>query len=207
MEESTEFRECTACAGKPGSPVLCPSCLHNRQLVADLQEQLQKNDFTEFVINELPLISTSEQNTVINSFQKNQSVYNLSGKLRSTVAASLGLYLLYKLLPFDTSKHYQLFNTTLHFNFFNVPLIWELFYNFYQNSSLVRPEASSDKFLQFVHIVCSNYTVPRQLRGRTAIFACARDDAPPEIKTIFNRSLKSVCNSNRGLKPLEIYIT
>ena len=25
------FRECRVCSIKPGSPVLCPSCLHNRQ--------------------------------------------------------------------------------------------------------------------------------------------------------------------------------
>lgn len=30
---SDEFRECAACAAKPGSPTLCPSCLHNRAVI------------------------------------------------------------------------------------------------------------------------------------------------------------------------------
>lgn len=31
-----EFRECAACASKPGMPPLCPSCLHNREVISRL---------------------------------------------------------------------------------------------------------------------------------------------------------------------------
>ena len=31
-----EFRECLACQAKPGSPVLCGPCLHNRAVIARL---------------------------------------------------------------------------------------------------------------------------------------------------------------------------
>ena len=30
----TDFVECPACAAKPGSPYLCPSCLTNRDTIA-----------------------------------------------------------------------------------------------------------------------------------------------------------------------------
>lgn len=32
------FRECAACAAKPGAPILCESCLHNRALIEKLEE-------------------------------------------------------------------------------------------------------------------------------------------------------------------------
>jgi len=35
-----EFKECDACRAKPGSPVLCEACLHNRGMVHDLKERL-----------------------------------------------------------------------------------------------------------------------------------------------------------------------
>jgi len=35
-----EYQECATCAAKTGSPALCPSCLHNRGLVMDLQARL-----------------------------------------------------------------------------------------------------------------------------------------------------------------------
>lgn len=31
-----DFKECSYCAAKPGSPTLCESCLHNRDLVSRL---------------------------------------------------------------------------------------------------------------------------------------------------------------------------
>jgi hypothetical protein len=37
---SRDFVECEGCAGKPGSPYLCPSCLHNRNLIADLKKYI-----------------------------------------------------------------------------------------------------------------------------------------------------------------------
>lgn len=30
---TVDFKECAACAAKPGSPTLCPSCLHNRTTI------------------------------------------------------------------------------------------------------------------------------------------------------------------------------
>ncbi len=32
----TEFKECPTCAAKPGTPVLCDSCLHNRHVIGYL---------------------------------------------------------------------------------------------------------------------------------------------------------------------------
>lgn len=34
---TTEFMECAFCASKPGSPALCESCYHNRNLASQLQ--------------------------------------------------------------------------------------------------------------------------------------------------------------------------
>lgn len=33
-----DFQECTVCAAKPGTPALCSSCLHNRNLINELQK-------------------------------------------------------------------------------------------------------------------------------------------------------------------------
>ena len=41
---SYEFVECGLCSSKPGSPVLCKSCLHNRQTIHDLQDKLSENE-------------------------------------------------------------------------------------------------------------------------------------------------------------------
>ena len=38
--KKVEFKECSVCAKKPGSPVLCPSCLHNRHLIEEYQKIL-----------------------------------------------------------------------------------------------------------------------------------------------------------------------
>lgn len=38
MANNRVFRECAACADKTGSPRLCGSCLHNRELVSHLNE-------------------------------------------------------------------------------------------------------------------------------------------------------------------------
>lgn len=35
-EEEFEFVECVSCASKPGTPVLCAGCLHNRSVIAKL---------------------------------------------------------------------------------------------------------------------------------------------------------------------------
>lgn len=34
------FMECASCANKPGSPVLCVSCIYNRNLVAELNVEV-----------------------------------------------------------------------------------------------------------------------------------------------------------------------
>lgn len=36
-----DFQECAACAAKPGAPVLCPACLHNRDVIYALQKMLE----------------------------------------------------------------------------------------------------------------------------------------------------------------------
>lgn len=35
--ECDEFMECQTCAAKPGTPPLCPSCLHNRFVIEALR--------------------------------------------------------------------------------------------------------------------------------------------------------------------------
>ena len=39
-ENQSGFRECDACAAKPGSPPLCEPCIHNRNLVDELREAI-----------------------------------------------------------------------------------------------------------------------------------------------------------------------
>lgn len=34
--EDPQFMECAECRAKPGSPTLCPACLHNRRVISDL---------------------------------------------------------------------------------------------------------------------------------------------------------------------------
>ena len=41
---SDYFEECEMCKAKPGMPVLCPSCLHNRKLIDSLQKRLMTLD-------------------------------------------------------------------------------------------------------------------------------------------------------------------
>ena len=33
-KDATEFMECTECSAKPGSPILCTSCLNNRSAIS-----------------------------------------------------------------------------------------------------------------------------------------------------------------------------
>lgn len=40
--EELEFMECESCSQKPGSPTLCPSCLHNRRAIDKLSLELKK---------------------------------------------------------------------------------------------------------------------------------------------------------------------
>jgi len=35
-----EFKECNSCASKPGSPLLCDACLHNRETIHRLLSEL-----------------------------------------------------------------------------------------------------------------------------------------------------------------------
>lgn len=34
------FKECPSCAAKPGTPVLCESCLHNRRVITELASRV-----------------------------------------------------------------------------------------------------------------------------------------------------------------------
>lgn len=40
MSNLSDFVECEACRSKPGTPVLCDGCLHNRKLIGDLKSEL-----------------------------------------------------------------------------------------------------------------------------------------------------------------------
>ena len=35
--DSLVFKECPICAAKPGTPILCASCLHNRYVIEKLK--------------------------------------------------------------------------------------------------------------------------------------------------------------------------
>lgn len=37
-----EFRECSTCAAKPGTPLLCGACLYNRSTISQLAKQLDE---------------------------------------------------------------------------------------------------------------------------------------------------------------------
>lgn len=37
-----EFVECQQCEAKPGTPMLCPSCLSNRGTIARLNERIEE---------------------------------------------------------------------------------------------------------------------------------------------------------------------
>ncbi len=53
-----EIMECDPCRKKPGSPILCTSCLHNRELVIELKRKNNKaaqilsmiQDMTELIL-------------------------------------------------------------------------------------------------------------------------------------------------------------
>lgn len=45
-----EFKECAECTSKPGMIQLCPSCLHNRDLIARLQEELKQEPPVSYLI-------------------------------------------------------------------------------------------------------------------------------------------------------------
>jgi len=36
---NVSFAECAACVAKPGSPLLCPACLHNRATINELHAE------------------------------------------------------------------------------------------------------------------------------------------------------------------------
>lgn len=38
----SDFKECGNCAPKSGSPTLCASCLHNRRVISELQEEVAR---------------------------------------------------------------------------------------------------------------------------------------------------------------------
>jgi hypothetical protein len=45
-DESTEFMECDTCLAKPGTPLLCAGCLHNREAIAILSRHLRPDEAT-----------------------------------------------------------------------------------------------------------------------------------------------------------------
>ena len=42
MMDRLEFRECDNCAKKPGSPVLCGSCIHNRGMISVASREIKR---------------------------------------------------------------------------------------------------------------------------------------------------------------------
>lgn len=53
--EQYEFKECESCASKPGTPILCNGCLHNRnaiyELHTELKEAQKKIEVIDLIIN------------------------------------------------------------------------------------------------------------------------------------------------------------
>jgi hypothetical protein len=41
IEKKLEFIECDSCRVKPGSPLLCESCLNNRNVISELKDQIR----------------------------------------------------------------------------------------------------------------------------------------------------------------------
>ena len=39
---SMEFKECDSCSKKSGSPILCKSCINNRDYISHLEDKLNK---------------------------------------------------------------------------------------------------------------------------------------------------------------------
>ncbi len=37
-----EFRECESCTKKPGTPPLCTSCLHNREIISKANRRIRR---------------------------------------------------------------------------------------------------------------------------------------------------------------------
>jgi hypothetical protein len=37
-----DFMECATCRAKPGAPLLCQACLHNRRLVGELRTEIER---------------------------------------------------------------------------------------------------------------------------------------------------------------------
>jgi hypothetical protein len=37
--DNLEYKECSICAPKPGSPILCDACHHNRRVIAELRKR------------------------------------------------------------------------------------------------------------------------------------------------------------------------
>jgi len=46
-----DFQECPTCAAKPGMPVLCDACVHNRKLISELRKKVEETvDLREALI-------------------------------------------------------------------------------------------------------------------------------------------------------------
>ena len=43
MIAAPDFAECASCAAKPGSPILCPACLHNRATINQLRAERDRD--------------------------------------------------------------------------------------------------------------------------------------------------------------------
>lgn len=70
-----QFKECAECEKKPGSPPLCASCLHNRAIISDLQEEPKLDVNLEGV---LKIVKLGELIAVVhnNMEKKSQEFYN-----------------------------------------------------------------------------------------------------------------------------------
>lgn len=46
LNSDSDFKECAECSKKPGSPILCNGCQHNRRVIAALRASLASPRFT-----------------------------------------------------------------------------------------------------------------------------------------------------------------
>ena len=64
-----QFKECPTCAAKPGSPPLCPLCLHNRGIINDLEQEVWR---LEKLIDEERSMAEEEKTREENSREQHE---------------------------------------------------------------------------------------------------------------------------------------
>lgn len=67
---NSDFYECEKCAAKPGSPALCESCLHNRNLIHRLQQRKPNVKLIVYTQIDTTKVSKSLLTSILSSSKK-----------------------------------------------------------------------------------------------------------------------------------------